>query len=83
MKPISNRTFIFISILLLGAVLRLAGIDFGLPFIYHNDERVIVNYALAFGNWDFNPHYFRLPPLLSYILFFVYGLYYLMGSLTE
>ncbi|MEI8345159.1 MAG: glycosyltransferase family 39 protein, partial [Candidatus Omnitrophota bacterium] len=35
-------------------------------------------HAVAYSNWDFNPHFFKIPPLLSYVLFPVYGLIYLM-----
>lgn len=74
--------YIFIAILLSGAFLRVLGIDFGLPFPLHNDEPVIVNYALAYGRGDLNPHFFKVPPLLSYILFFFYGLYFIIGKLS-
>ncbi len=62
-------------------VLRLAGIHFGLPDIFHQDEPIIVNHALAYGTGDWNPHFFKVPPLLSYLLFFVYGVYYFFSKL--
>ncbi|OQX86071.1 MAG: hypothetical protein B6D55_06595 [Candidatus Omnitrophica bacterium 4484_70.2] len=27
-----------------------------------------------------NPHFFKIPPLTSYILFFIYGIYYIVGK---
>ena len=66
-------------IILLGAVLRLWGISFGLPYQFHQDEPIIVNHALAYGTGDFNPHFFIIPPLTSYILFFFYGIYFFAG----
>ncbi|MBU0570536.1 MAG: glycosyltransferase family 39 protein, partial [Candidatus Omnitrophica bacterium] len=66
-------------IIILGAVLRLWGIDFGLPFLSHQDEQIVVNHALAYGMGDLNPHYFNIPPLTSYLLFIVYGIYFLAG----
>lgn len=59
---------------------RVIGIGFGLPFAYHDDETLLVNYALAYGIGDFNPHAFNFAPLLTYILFFVYGLFFMLGS---
>ena len=73
------------KVLLLGLILiaaflvRAIGINFGLPFVYHDDEPIIVNYALAYGSGDFNPHVFKVSPFLSYLLFFVYGLFFVIG----
>ena len=44
---------------------------------------MVVNHALAYGTGDFNPHYFQLPPLLSYLLFFIYGVFFLIGKVTN
>ncbi len=68
-------------ILVLGLVIRLCGVEFGLPNIYHADETIVVNHALAYGTGDLNPHFFRIPPLISYIIFFEYGIYYLLGTI--
>ncbi len=68
-------------IILLGLILRLVGIQFGLPHITHADEPIIVNHALAYGGGDRNPHFFKIPPLISYILFVVYAIYFLAGKL--
>ena len=76
MRRIRLLLFCFVF---LGFLVRIAGIDFGLPFIYHDDEPIIVNYALAYGTGDFNPHFFNVPPLLSYVLFAGYGLFYIAG----
>lgn len=70
------------AVLLLGFVLRAAAMNFGLPFIYHADEPIVVNHALAYGAGDFNPHFFKIPPLISYLLFICYGLFFLAGKLT-
>lgn len=67
-------------ILLLGFVVRLYGVKFGLPGLYHADETIVVNHALAYGTGDLNPHFFRIPPLISYLIFFAYGIYYLLGT---
>lgn len=74
-----KRSWIFGGILLLGLALRLWGISFGLPEVYHADEPIVVNHALAYGTGDFNPHFFKIPPLVSYLLFGIYGLYYLIA----
>ncbi len=68
-------------ILLFGFLIRLTGIGFGLPDVYHADEPMMVNHAVSYASWDFNPHYFKLPPLLSYLLFIIYGIYFAAGYL--
>ena len=75
-----NRKLILAIIILIAIAVRLAGIDFGLPFKCHNDEPIIVNYALSYGTGDLNPHFFKVPPLLSYLLFFLYGIFFLIGK---
>lgn len=67
-----------ISLILgLAFFLRIWGLSFGLPELYHADEPIVVNHALAYGTGDLNPHFFKIPPLASYLLFGVYGLYFL------
>jgi hypothetical protein len=68
-----------ILILLIGLLLRSWGVLFGL---YHADEPIIVNHALAYGLGDLNPHFFAIPPLVSYYLFFGYGLLYALSHLV-
>lgn len=62
-----------------GLFLRLYGIPFGLPYLYHQDEPVTVGVALKFGTGELNPHYFHHPHLLHYILFVLYGCVFLGG----
>ena len=78
-----NRTyFILPLIIILGFASRIIGVNFGLPFRYHNDEPIVVNYALAYGSGDLNPHFFYVPPLLSYFLFFEYLVYFVLGMIS-
>ena len=81
MKPIKFRNVWLWVILALGFTLRLWGIGFGLPDLFHADEPIVVNHAMAYGTGDFNPHFFKIPPLTSYFLFFCYGIYFLAGQL--
>lgn len=68
----------FAAILFLAAALRLWGAGFGL---YHADEPIVVNHALAYGTGDLNPHFFAIPPLVSYLAFAVYGSFFAAGKL--
>ncbi len=69
-----------LSILTLAFLIRIIGVNFGLPDLYHADEPIVVNHALAYGAGDLNPHFFKIPPLISYLLSLVYGVYFLIGS---
>ncbi|MEI7751669.1 MAG: phospholipid carrier-dependent glycosyltransferase, partial [Candidatus Omnitrophota bacterium] len=75
----SRETALLFGILVLALFLRLWGVQFGLPFLYHADEPIVVNHALAFGMGDLNPHFFKIPPFTSYLLFVCYGIYCVAG----
>ncbi|HNX68469.1 MAG TPA: glycosyltransferase family 87 protein [Candidatus Omnitrophota bacterium] len=70
---------LLLGILGLAFAVRVWGVGFGLPYLYHADEPVVVNHALAYGSGDLNPHFFNIPPLVSYLLFVCYGIFYAVG----
>lgn len=57
-----------------GLILRVYGIGYGLPFLYHPDEPQLVNHAVGFFRGDFNPHFFNYPAAYMYLLYGVYKL---------
>ncbi len=76
---ILKTNYLLLLALCFGLFLRLYGIDFGLPFLYHPDESILIERALSFGTGDFNPHFFEWPAsVLMYFLFSLYGFYYLI-----
>ncbi|MCK4511937.1 glycosyltransferase family 39 protein, partial [bacterium] len=70
-----------IAILVGASVIRFWGITWGLPHAYHPDEGSILFHALGFGTGDLNPHWFRWPSLTMYVMFGIYGCYYVIGKL--
>ncbi len=52
------------------------------PGIDHGDESEVVNHAVRFGSGDLNPHRFQYGSLVQYLLFIIYGCYYVVGSLA-
>src|SRR3954447_14614989 len=67
--------------LLAGLILRLWGVQHGLPAVYNVDERGhFVKLAVQYFNGSYNPHYFQNPPGFSYLLHGVYALWYWIGG---
>jgi uncharacterized membrane protein len=62
-------------ICVLGLVLRLIGLQYGLPAVYNPDEVAIMTRALSFGRGTLNPHNFLYPTFFFYVLFAWVGIY--------
>jgi hypothetical protein len=69
-----------VVVLIFASILRFWGIWHGYPFSYYPDEQHFVNRAVSFGSGDLNPHWFHKPAFLMYILFFEYGLFFVLGK---
>lgn len=72
------------GILVLGFVLRICGIGFGLPYLYYPDEPgkvIMAQRVLKTG--DLNLHYFKKPSLMIYLNALLYVPYYLFGRLAR
>jgi 4-amino-4-deoxy-L-arabinose transferase-like glycosyltransferase len=66
-------------LLIIALGLRLWGIGFDLPNLYHPDEYVYVNIALnIIKTGDFNPHFFQYPSLFLYVVAAAYIPYFLL-----
>gem|GEM_PF-968700 len=72
---------ILIGIFALAAFLRLWGVSWGMPYIFHPDERFMISRGVYFFSGDFNPHLFIYPSLLMYILFLFNGLQFIFARL--
>jgi len=78
-----NRELILIGIILLTALsVRLWGVNYDLPYIYHPDEPGYIAISQnIFKTGDLNPHFFNYPSLFFYINALAYIPYYLLGKL--
>jgi len=78
--PAGTEGILVGTILIMALAIRLWGIDFALPYIYHPDE--VNKIAIAqgiFKTGDLNPHYFKKPTLFIYLNALAYVPYYLLG----
>ncbi len=62
------------GLLVVGAVLRVWGLDFGLPGLYRPDEEFVVSRGQAVTEGKLNPHFFQYPTLYIYFLGGLYAL---------
>ncbi len=80
LKKISAETPVVVwAIVVLAAALRLTGLGWGLPELYHQDEPIIVNHALSIGAGGWNTGFFVIPPFTVNALFCLEAAYYAFG----
>jgi 4-amino-4-deoxy-L-arabinose transferase-like glycosyltransferase len=73
-----HRFALAVAALLTGAfVLRVWGIDHGMPWAYNTDENShFVPRAIGMFGHDLNPRYFVNPPAFTYVLHAVFGVWF-------
>ncbi|MFQ5434238.1 MAG: ArnT family glycosyltransferase [Anaerolineae bacterium] len=80
---VSNVTWGLILIALLAIAVRLWGLNYDLPYIYHPDEPgYIVRSQSIFKTGDLNPHFFNYPSFMFYLNALAYVPYYAAGKLA-
>ena len=83
MKQGINKSILLGSILLISLLVRIWGIGYDLPYIYHPDEPGYINIAQRiFKTGDLNPHFFKYPSLFFYINAGAYTPYYFLGKFS-
>lgn len=77
-----SKRWLLLIVLLVAVILRVWGIEYDLPFIYHPDEPRYITYSQhIFKTSDLNPHFFNYPSLFFYINSLAYIPYYVVGRL--
>jgi 4-amino-4-deoxy-L-arabinose transferase-like glycosyltransferase len=78
----SKKKNAILLIILIALSIRLWGISYDLPYIYHPDEPwpIRISY-LMLKTGDFNPHFFDWPSFVIYINLLIQAVYYFMGRL--
>ena len=80
-----HRWLVALGLILTAAtLLRLYGVDFGLPWVYHPDEPNFVQRSLKMlARQDFNPYWFGHPgTTVMYLLAALYVLLFVVGRVT-
>lgn len=74
----TSSNLCLLSILLLALLVRIYGIGFGLPYIFHPDEPTIFYraFTLPLETHSLNPDWFIYPSLYIHVQSLVYGLVY-------
>ncbi|MBN1223601.1 MAG: glycosyltransferase family 39 protein [Candidatus Aminicenantes bacterium] len=78
-EPSSKK--ILIIILLLGLTVRIVGLPFGLPYLYHVDEARFAKISLHYFTGDLNPHFFHVPTLHTYLVAGIWAVYFHVGKI--
>ncbi len=77
-----SARLIIVLLMVLGFGLRVWGIGYGLPYLYHPDEPMVQNALSMVKTNDLNPHFFGYGSLFFYINAIVYWAYYLLGKMV-
>lgn len=81
-RSIRSELAVVITMLLVAFLVRVWGINYDLPYIYHPDEPGYITISQnIFKTRDLNPHFFNYPSLFFYINALAYIPYYLVGKL--
>ncbi len=77
----SSKKILFF-LLLLGFLLRIWAVNWGLPYLYHTDEYRVVNFALKMAaTKSLNPGSFIYPTFYLYITLIVYVVTFFIGKI--
>jgi 4-amino-4-deoxy-L-arabinose transferase-like glycosyltransferase len=81
LKDSSLEKSILIFIIVLALAVRICGISFGLPYLYHVDEERFAGISLQFLKGDLNPHFFYVPSLFTYLVAGIWKIAFLVGKI--
>jgi len=83
MKQIFRESTLVSCLLLVAFLIRVWGVNYDLPYIYHPDEPGYIAISQnIFKTGDLNPHFFNYPSLFFYINALAYIPYYLFGKIV-
>ncbi len=77
---LTSERRIVLGLAALAVIVRLWGIGFGLPQVYHVDEAWFGAKAIGYFTGDLNPHFWHVPSLYTYLVAAVWSVYFLLGK---
>ncbi len=81
-KRLDRKTAALAIIFAISLGIRLWGLTYDLPYIFHPDEPLSLSVILPiFKNADLNPHFFEYPSIFYYLNALAYVPYYWVGKL--
>jgi 4-amino-4-deoxy-L-arabinose transferase-like glycosyltransferase len=82
MSQIKKKKLLIVAILLIALAVRLWGIGYDLPYIYHPDEPwpIRIGHRMLVTR-DFNPNFFDWPSLIIYVNLYIQSAYYFIANL--
>jgi 4-amino-4-deoxy-L-arabinose transferase-like glycosyltransferase len=83
-KRINGKSILSSAILLIALSLRIWGVSYDLPYIYHPDEPwpIRIGHQMLITG-DLNPHFFDWPSLVIYVNLFVQAIYYSLEKILS
>ena len=83
MKPSEKKyLLVLFLIIVLGLALRFTGLRFGFPYLFHPDEPTVLRKVGQFYRGDLNPHWFSMPSLYLYLVYFSSRVYSLLSGIS-
>jgi len=77
----SREKAVIVALLVLAVAVRLAGLSFGLPEVYHVDEKRFAEISRDYLRGDSNPHFFHVPSLYTYLVAATWEGAYFIGKI--
>ncbi|MCP2597691.1 glycosyltransferase family 39 protein, partial [Candidatus Aminicenantes bacterium AC-335-G13] len=68
-------------LVLLTVIVRISGLKWGLPHLYHVDENRFAKIAIGYFSGDLNPHFFHVPSLHTYLIFISWKILFFFGKI--
>jgi len=79
---LSPETWAVLGLAALALAVRLWGITFDLPSVYHVDEAWFGQKAIDYFKGDLNPRFWHVPSLYTYLVAAVWWVYFILGKLA-
>ena len=81
-RRLTPETWAVLGLAVLALAVRLWGLTFDLPSVYHVDEAWFGQKAIDYFKGDLNPRFWHVPSLYTYLVAAVWWVYFILGKLV-